>query len=98
VEKHKGGTWPFPDVLVAFGSAQACSRFMSVLCVVFCLQILFFTVQYRNQPYDSTDINHAIHCCFPRLHVPGTSDYPAPEDSSSLPVLHYLEAKRTHQN
>ncbi|XP_037702294.1 RNA-binding motif, single-stranded-interacting protein 3 isoform X9 [Choloepus didactylus] len=34
-------------------------------------EILFFTVQYCNQPHDSTDIYHAIHCCFPCLHIPG---------------------------
>lgn len=41
--------------------------------VVFCSQILFFTVQSRNQPHDPTDIYHALHCRFPCLHIPGMS-------------------------
>lgn len=56
----------------------------SSFVVVFCLQILFFTVQYCNQPHDSTDIYHAIHCCFPCLHIPGMSDFPAPPGALSL--------------
>lgn len=45
---------------------------------VFCLQILFLTVQYCNKSHDSTDIYHTIHCCFPCLYIPGTSDFPFP--------------------
>lgn len=44
--------------------------------VIFCLQILFFTVQSRNQPHDPTDIYHAIHCRLPCLYIPGTSVQP----------------------
>lgn len=72
-----------------------CSSFMNLLfVVVFCLQILFFTVQYCNQPHDSTDISHAIHCCFPCLHIPGMSNLPAPEEASFLPGG-YEKAKGT---
>lgn len=76
--------------LVDLISGQACSNFMNLLFCCFCLQILFFTVQYCNQPHDSTDIYHAIHCCFPCLHIPGMSDLPAPQERSFLPLIHYL--------
>lgn len=80
--------------LVAFAERPGIRQLYepSSFVVVFCLQILFFTVQYCNQPHDSTDIYHAIHCCFPCLHIPGMSNSP-PLRRDLLPVIIAIEAK-----
>lgn len=81
--------------LVAFDSKRGMQQLHESSFFVFCLQILFFTVQYCNQPHDSTDIYHAIHCCFPCLHIPGMSDLPAPKERSFRPIIDDIKAKGT---
>lgn len=60
---------------------------------VFCLQILFLTVQYCNKPHDSTDIYHAIHCCFPCLYISGMSDLHASQYVPHLTIIFWMWTK-----
>lgn len=73
------------------GAAFQSDHHLKNLYFVFCLQILFLTVQYCNKPHDSTDIYHTIHCCFPCLHISGMLELHVPH--LSLSQLHVKEGQ-----